>query len=64
VSPNANKKTSKTFIINVIEAFFCCRGRTRTFIRIEESLVGIVVVYPMLRASFIRRPFLVQICHI
>jgi len=33
VSPNPNKKAPKTFIINVIEAFCCCRGRARTSMR-------------------------------
>jgi len=30
VSPKTNKKAPKTFIINVLGAFYCCRGRDRT----------------------------------
>lgn len=26
VPPNTNKKAPKTFIINALEAFYCCRG--------------------------------------
>jgi len=30
VSPNINQKAPKTLYINVIGAFYCCRGRDRT----------------------------------
>jgi len=30
VSPKTYKKAPKTFIINVLGAFYCCRGRDRT----------------------------------